>query len=89
MKSAKYWKKNCPVKSIEVKKDYTPWLTSEMRLMSNILQRRREDLNSDWTGEKQREIDDYAKQLKTKLKSAESEWKENECKKMRQRHGPM
>ena len=46
--------------------------------MSKRLQNKRRELNSDWTGDKQRELDDYAKQLKTKLKNAESEWRKKE-----------
>ena len=59
-----------------------PWLTAEISTMSKILQDKRKILDKDWSQEKRREIDNEAKQLRTKLQNAEDDWKKRECSKM-------
>ena len=78
----KVLEKNCPVKSVELKKNYTPWLTQELKILSDRLAKDRSELDRGWNKEKQKDLDLEAKKLKQKLKKAEDEWRMRESKKM-------
>ena len=89
-KAAKAWEKafrqvldkHCPVKSINLKKNYTPWLTSELKDLSTSLSTERSVLDANWNKESQKKLDLKANELKEKLRKAEEEWRKKESRKM-------
>ena len=74
--------KHCPVKSIEVRKNYTPWLSQELLVASKVLQREQVKARTDHSRELHVSIQQKTKQLKEKLKVAEDIWRSKESNKM-------
>ena len=75
--------KHCPVKAIETKKNYTPWMTKELQEKSKSLQDKRKSLKDNWNKEEEKAIAAEAKILKQMLQNAEEKWKNEESRKMR------
>ena len=73
---------HCPVRSILVRKNYTPWMTPDLIVASKRLQKAQRTARNNWTPESQRLIQDQIVSLKEKLRTAEGKWKTRESKKM-------
>jgi len=70
--------KHCPVKSIVVRKNYTPWMTTELTVASKTLQREQRKAKNNWSLEAQDQVKFLCEKLKDKLKHAEEQWRERE-----------
>ena len=73
---------HCPVKSILVRKNYTPWMTPDLEAASKSLQRAQRSAKNNWNIESRRLVQAKTIALKEKLNTAEGTWKFRESKKM-------
>ena len=74
--------RHCPVRSIEVRKNYTPWLTQDLIASSKALQRAQQVAKRNFSQELQEDIDKKTRLLKEKIQIAEDKWREREAVKM-------
>ena len=75
--------KHCPVKSVEIRRNYTPWLTQEIKKEQQELSEKQRIVEQDWTREKQKELDKKAKNLRRKIRGAEEKWMAKEAKEIK------
>ena len=66
--------KHCPVKTIDVRKNYTPWLSQEMKALHLRLGHERRFATNFPSIQQQQRIDHLAGLLRRKLRSAEMDW---------------
>ena len=74
--------RHCPVKSIIIRKNYTPWMTPDIIVASKFLQREQRKVKNNWTREAQELVQTKTKLLKEKIKNAEEVWRSKEAKKV-------
>ena len=73
---------HCPVRSIEIRKNYTPWLSQDLIVSSKALQRAQRLAKCNLSQELQEDVEKKIKLLKKKIKAAEDKWREKEAAKM-------
>ena len=73
---------HCPVKSINVRANYTPWLNDEIKHLKNELKKKKEEREDLYNQELEREIMQTASDLKSKFKTAEDSWRTEEARKI-------
>ena len=66
--------KHCPLRTIDVRKNYTPWLSQELKALHLRLEHERNTAVNFPSMQQQQRVDRLAGELRRKLKNAERDW---------------
>ena len=67
--------KLCPIKSIQVRKNYTPWRNDDITHHENVLKIAKEVAKQSKARDDQTRVQTIAKELRRKYRSAEDKWR--------------
>ena len=71
--------KHCPVRSVQIRRNYTPWMTENLKREQKELAEKQKQNDRNWTKERQKELDKEASKLRRKIRGAEENHRKKEA----------